>query len=516
MSLILNKIKGIFNLQHKKHIDITDVTIENLQRVLNEYICRNIKTRNQFYNELKLKTKEDSLVLEFIMLMFEESTKIKIVSIPQRPIYNNSGEQIGFSSPVWTLFFAFGSDFSNNFELNDNEYVKNTIYKLYEKYNDRFLSLIKKNKMDENVVELIINNIVTNSSNNESNREVTGNSNEEEIGNGNEEDKLENILLYTPLTDPPNVSDVNKRGKIFKIIYEELLKLDVNVVKEFIQKIDVILYNKYIEELEHSIELDKSLEVLFNTSDHPVFLIMQLCVYYEYGNFFIFYLLNTRSVDIITRFMNSYNNTKVTNFIKLLTYTDENIQSNTTIDDINIKIMKNISSIVARKKVLEKTDYTRILDELIHHTDNMDSYLKGVICSTTVMQIYDVYKEDLDLRDLIDPLLQTKDSIIVNTFRELTKEHPVYNKLDELLVNELKKPFNTAMKYHKKRGHFFLLCRNETVKLIENTPEVNKDNNDITSVTSQLSLYNKINNSLHTNQLCIEMGIDSNKLLEFN
>lgn len=293
---------------------------------------------------------------------------------------------------------------------------------------------------------------------------------------------------------------------LFINIHKQLLKVDKLSLSYLCKQIDENLFSKYLEENKQE-NTDRKLSLLFQNKlliKEVATVILSLLVT-DNLKFIVYYILNSRNIEFIQKITLQLCIPQT----KALLYTFN--------PDYSEIAIGNLLSICIRRKAIEQNGLYNLLCTVIEYEKQiMDSEIKANIAATMGIELWRAYKDKMDVQSYISCLWSTKDVVLVEKFRDLIEPHKdLRNAIDKVITKLFKPHYEKTLMAIKQRGHLFSLISEDTVKMIQDDPEVNTDIENLNSFSNQLLLSFNFNPSNHQKKLISQMGISSDKLLEF-
>lgn len=240
------------------------------------------------------------------------------------------------------------------------------------------------------------------------------------------------------------------------------------------------------------------------------------------------YMLATRSINFLNAILQWVSgDSHMDRLIALMinsvstssTPSESSASSSTPYEDVVIPILRRVSSIVMAKNLASSAQIFHLLNDVVYFMGKVPAATRAKMFAAMVITIHrnnerikDPSKR-INLEESFNMLFNvTDDEFLVGVRDYLSTEESLYVLYDGYLHKLLKEPFELRMKYIK--GHILLLMRNETVRLIEEDPDINMDRDDIDSVPAQISrtmmlVPNQTAKKLH---MVIESGESMKKL----
>lgn len=373
--------------------------------------------------------------------------------------------------------FKFYENDSNYLSFKDKDIVINFLKKMYKSNTEKFLKFLNENtKIHETTTEYI-----------------------------------NKVLKLSPDTSGDNIFNIYKSKllteyDLWEKLNQELLEYDsdnINDLNEWIRKADDFLYNKYLEQKPSIHNLNKQLLSIFK-KDYAKNVKILLCfLLFNETKFTYFLLMDTLEIDFLLYILIGLNSIYTRLFLEQF---NENYQ---------FEIISKILNFIFSKKMFLEEQIIKLLQDVIEF--DIDDEIQAIILAYTCINFYNIEDKEkmaLKIKIIVDLILDTNKKQIVTLFRKILDIHPLYDEVEKNLLDILKKSRETRLRILQK-GLFFDLIRNETMEKIKNDDTINKDLNDISSVSNQLLIYQKKFKSKHLDTLAITMNIQNLELLEY-
>lgn len=409
--------------------------------------------------------------------MYKDNTeKMNIFLLKLFEISNITIDDLN-TNTIGSLFdFRFYENDSNFLNFLEKSVINKHILRLYNLDQDNFLNIVYKNiKIKPIAIEYIKNllNITT---------KITG-------------DKLFDIYLPVKIDNE----------EMWKNLNDNLIEFnDKDELKQWLHKVDMFLLKKY-SELNDDPNLEKNLINLFKRDYFENTKILLAFLLFNETKFLLFFLLNTQNINILHYCFGKLDSSFTQLFFQ---YLDNNYQ---------YEIIKRVLNLIKSKKIFSNENLLDFLTEVSQR--DLNDEIKSIIF--VYMTIY-FYNSDQKIENIysaiegiLNIVLDVKNKKFVSQYRDLLKEHEeIYELIDNKIIEILKKPDKLKLDLIKK-GVFFELITDKTMEKIVSDKDINKDINDIASISNQLLIYKQKSDSKHLNKLAITMGLSDVALLEY-
>jgi len=165
-------------------------------------------------------------------------------------------------------------------------------------------------------------------------------------------------------------------------------------------------------------------------------------------------------------------------------------------DDVGIPLIRRIIGVAMMKNIAEFKDIMHFLNDVVYFHDGLGAETRAKIYCTVVIMIHKNDRKQGTMTDnspygsnTIEECFNMlfgvmNDDFLINV-RDYLASDKVYELYDEFIYRLLKEPYETRMKHVK--GHILLLMREQTVRKIEEDPDINMDPCDLNSVPNIIS-----------------------------
>ncbi len=439
-------------------------------RFKKEFIPKNELEREVIKTMIKNKFK---IVYE----MYKNNTeKMNIFLLKLFEISNITIDDLNTNENGNLFDFRFYENDSNYLNFLEQSEINSHILRLYNLNQDNFLNIIYKNiKIKQIAIEYIKNllNIDT---------KIMG-------------DKLFDVYLSVKID---NVD-------MWKNLNDNLIEFDdKDELKQWLQKVDTFLLQKY-SELNDNPNLEKNLINLFKREYFENTKILLAFLLFNETKFLLFFLLNTQNINILHYCFSKLDSSFTQLFFQ---YLDNNYQ---------YEIIKRVLNLIKSKTIFSNENLLDFLTEVSQR--DLNDEIKSIIFVYMTIYFYNSNQKIENIHKAIDGILNIvldiKNKKFVSQYRDLLKEHDeIYELIDNKIIEILKKPDKLKLDLIK-RGVFFELITDKTMEKIINNVEINKNIDDIASISNQLLIYKQKSNSKHLNKLAITMGLSDVSLLEY-
>ncbi len=292
---------------------------------------------------------------------------------------------------------------------------------------------------------------------------------------------------------------------MWKNLNDNLIEFDdKDELKQWLQKVDTFLLKKY-SELNDDPNLEKSLINLFKKDYFENTKILLALLLFNETKFLLFFLLTTQNINILHYCFGKLDSSFTQLFFQ---YLDNNYQ---------YEIIKRVLNLIKSKKIFSNENLLDFLTEISQK--DLNDEIKSIIFVYMTIYFYNSNQKIENIHKAIEGILNIildiKNKKFVSQYRDLLKEHEeIYELIDKKIIEILKKPDKFKLDLIK-RGVFFELITDKTMEKIVNDKEINKDIDDIASISNQLLIYKQKSDSKHLNKLAITMGISDVALLEY-
>jgi hypothetical protein len=195
------------------------------------------------------------------------------------------------------------------------------------------------------------------------------------------------------------------------------------------------------------------------------------------------YFLYFGTIDFLTMFLVYFRE------FNLLFDIVESLDTNRIIaDDFNEIVLKNLVQLLLTKKYAKENQINQIMFEIMELNKTIDSETKLKFYLDMVKTIYDKGYPETLIEQCFNVLLNVTDENLIIGIKNGLTDHPVYTTFNKCLLRIFEEHSGYKLKLYK--GNFYLLMNENTMKLLENSELVNKDEEDMDSIQNYIMIKN--------------------------